>query len=110
MERVRTFPQKNLLEIIQDLEFIRVNLTRIQKMGASEGLEAEKVLLIQGLFLADVEVQQKFTRVWRTLIESFKGEEDALDDMLDTIEHWEIPSHMGVEELLKVWKLKGQKS
>jgi len=110
MEHVRTYSQKDILGIIQDLEFIRVNLIRIQKLGANGEKEQEKMLLMQGLFLADVEVQQKFTHVWRTLVDNFKGEEDVLDDMLDTIEHWDIPSHLDVEELLKVWKSKGQSS
>ena len=110
MEHIRTFSQKDILGIIHDLEFIRVNLIRIRQLGNTGEKEQEKMLLMQGLFLADVEVQQKFTRVWRTLIDNFKGEEDVLDDMLDTIEHWDIPSHMDVEELLKVWKSKGQNS
>lgn len=111
MEPIRKFQHKDIVGIIQDLEFIRINLTRIGKLSTANDKDLEKVLLIQSLFLADIGVQNKFSRVWRLLVDNYKGDEaEDLDDQLDTIDHWEIPNHLEIEELLKIWKSKGQVS
>lgn len=107
MEPVRKFSCKDIVGIIQDLEFIRINLTRISKLGTAKDDDLEKRALVESLFLIDKEVQERFTNVWRTLVDNFKGgEEDDLDDQLDTIDHWEIPTVPTKEDLLKLWRTK----
>lgn len=105
MEAIRKFNHREIVGIIQDLEFIRVNLTRISKLSTLTDENLEKRALIESLFLADKEVQTRFANVWHTLIDNFKGgEEDDLDDQLDTIDHWPIPYDFNKAELLLAWK------
>ena len=107
MESLRKFSSKDIVGIIQDLEFIRINLTRISKLSVANDNELEKRALIESLFLIDKEVQERFTNVWRTLVDNFKGgEEDDLDDQLDAIDHWAIPMVPSKEDLLKMWRSK----
>ena len=101
MEPIRKFDTKEIAGLIQDLEFIRVNLARIARLPARSDDELKKMLFIKNLFLNDAQVITKFTRVWQTLIGNYtEDERDELDDLLGIIEHWQIPVQLSDEELL----------
>jgi hypothetical protein len=100
MKEIRCFNNKDILESIKILEYLRVSLTNIGRLDLKNNNDFEKFLLVENLFISQSDIYKKLTFIWRLLIDNYtEEEEEALDEELELVIPWKVPYHLELDEL-----------